>query len=58
MTEEKAEVVFEKGLGGFIPMDKVTDEELLGAIEKLVDEALKRKVRKDLEVLLSKVKKK
>ena len=40
----KAKVEFERGLGNFVPLDQVSNEELLVAIKELMDEALRRKI--------------
>ena len=41
-------VEFEEGLGNFIPLEKVSDAGLFKGIETLLDEAIRRKVRKEL----------
>jgi len=46
--EEAEGFIFEKGLGGFVPIEKVSDEGLLQAIQELIEEALRRDIRSKL----------
>jgi len=45
-------IIFEEGLGHFIPIEKVSDAGLVNAIQQLLDEVVKRKARRGLIDLL------